>query len=138
MKRRKTLKTLSALFAVAVLCAAISFGSTRSAMALDGPDSVPPLGVTVADSETLPPDDPEVTPYMMWFPPTVNQVVRLGIVGSEYYGPMYFPETADYPSDLLLIYGFFGYNLVTSMMDIYPFNAETGGVLEMQFPLDII
>jgi len=88
--------------------------------------------------DVLPPDHPDVeTMITTYFPPTTDHVVNLGIVGSEFYGDIYIPEEPDFGSDILNLYGFFGENLITGDTDIYVFNIHTGGVIEMQYPLDI-
>ncbi len=43
---------------ICILVGLIIVGMTPSVTALDGPVQIPPLGMSVVDSETLPPDDP--------------------------------------------------------------------------------
>jgi PKD repeat protein len=88
--------------------------------------------------DVLSPWDPQVWWYTLtYFPHSTEYVIKRGIVGSEYFGSMYFPEEPRWLQNQLMIYGFFGKNLESGKMDIYPFNDATGGAIALQFPLDI-
>ena len=94
----------------------------------DTPDTMVQLTVT----------HPEVAPFIpAFFPASTDYVMKHGIHSPPYDGNLYFVEEADMLSEILMLHGYYGDNFYTGETDLYQFDSTTGGVIEVQFPLDM-